>query len=349
MLNRIKIKNFKSIQDMDLYFEKSNNIIWENWAWKTNILQAVCCLFQNNSVWKGIKDYVKIWEKNIFLEWIFLNGDVENKITFSYDSENEKKLITLNWKKVTKKVLNENILKISYFSPISMNLFYLWPKNRRDFIDDLLSDLFQEYQELLKTYENIVKNRNKVLQNIYIWESKKQEIIFWDENFIKTANQIYKYRIDFNNFILEHLGEFKNIFWEKIKNISYKYITKVDLENIELSIKAYLDENLERDIILWKTHIWPHIDDFDIMIDDKSLIEYASRWEIKSVLINLKLLEILYIKKITFKNPIILIDDFVSEIDEKHQKILIEKLSNFQIIFTSILATNSQENKLIII
>lgn len=345
MLKKIKILNFRSIQSMDLYFEKVNNIIWNNWSWKTNILQAICCLFQNNISKLKIEELLKIWEKNLYIEWYYVNSNwLENKLTFSYDWESKKKQIALNWKKIAKKILHENILKISYFSPISMNLFYLWPKYRRDFLDDILKNTYSDYEKLLSDYEKIIKNRNKVLKNIFEKKSEKKEIIFWDKEFVKLAKKIYEYRIDLNDYIAQNIKDNKNVFQDKVDNISYKYITKVNLNDIENCIKDYLDKNLERDILLQKTHIWPHIDDFDIMIDGKSLVTFASRWEIKSMIISLKLIEINYIKKITWKDPIILIDDLASELDLKHSNLILEKLSNLQVIFTSIWAINQENN-----
>lgn len=347
MLKKIKILNFRSIENMDLYFEKNNNIIWKNWAWKTNILQAICYLFLNNNSNFSTDDILKIWQENIYIEWLFTQGNLENKLTFSYDKSLDKKIITLNWKKATKKILYENILKISYFSPTEMNLFYLWPKNRRDFLDNILKNIFLDYEKLLKDYEKVVKNRNKVLKNIFEEKSKKEEINFWNEEFIKLAKKIYEYRIPLNNFIEENIKNKTNIFQNKVKEIKYKYITKVDLDNIENCIRQYLEKNFERDIILARTHIWPHIDDFDITIDERNLLNFASRWEIKSIIISLKLSEINYIKKTTWKTPILLIDDLASELDEEHSSLILNELENLQIIYTSILALNKQNNNLI--
>lgn len=333
---------------MDLYFEKQTNIIWKNWSWKTNILQAICYLFLNNNSNYSIEEILKNWENNIFLEWIFQeNGQIENKITFSYDKNLDKKLFTLNWKKVTKKVLFENILKVSYFSPTLMNLFYLWPKNRRDFLDEILWNIFIDYQKLLKDYEKVVKNRNKLLKNISEWKSKKEEINFWNDEFIKLSVKIYNYKIPLNNFIKENISNFNQVFWNKIQNITFEYKTKVDLENIEFSIKNYLEKNFERDIILARTHIWPHIDDFDVLIDGKNILSFASRWEIKSIIIFLKLLEINYIQKLTWKNPILLIDDLASELDEEHSNLVLNELSKLQIIFTSIMALEKENINII--
>jgi len=342
MLNSIKIKNFRSIENMDLYFEKTTNILWKNWAWKTNILQAICFLFwHNSSYFSG--DILKIWEKNLYLEWFFLDeNEMEKKITFSFDEEIWKKLITLNSKKITKKFLFESILKIVYFSQTQMNLFYLWPKIRRDFLDDILKNVFFDYGKIFSDYEKIVRNRNKVLKNIFLEKSNKKEIDFWNEEMVKSAKKIYIYRIDLVNFIKENIKKYNNIFSNKIKNIFFEYKTKVDLENIEKSIKNYLEANFDRDIILQKTQIWPHLDDFDIILDNKNILNFASRWEIKSIIIILKLLEINYIKKITKKTPIFLIDDLSSELDEEHINFVLNELSNLQIIFTSVLAINKE-------
>ena len=343
MLQKLRIINFRSIETMDLYFEKINNIIWNNGAWKTNILQAILCLFQSNHS-LGSQEILKNGTNHIFIEWVFTQNDgLENKLTFSYDAQNDKKLVLLNGKKVTKKVLHENILHISYFSPISMNLFYLGPKYRRDFLDDILKSTFWEYDTLLKNYEKILKHRNKILKNIAEEKSKIDEIYFWNNEFIKSAVTIYEYRKQINQFLKENIKSNSDVFQHNFANIEYIYTSKVDMNRIGESIKEYLEKNLQRDIILGKTHIWPHIDDFDIRINEKSLVDFASRWEIKSIIINLKLQEINFIHSITKKLPIVLIDDLSSELDSEHSKLVLEKLWHLQIIFTSILALNSEE------
>lgn len=343
MLQSCKIINFRSIQNLNLNFDdKINNIVWKNWAWKTNVLQAISYLFGENTFNLKNENIVSFWENNLFIEWIFIDKIwIEQKLSLSYSKSENKKLILLNWKKVTKKNLDEVSLKVCSFYPITMNLFYLWPKYRRDFLDDILKNCFLEYKDLLKNYETILKSRNKILKNINIWESQVWEIKFWDEKFIFLAEKIYKYRNliidDFSKKIWEN-----NIFLKWENNIELKYLTKTNLEDISWSIKQYLDKNLSRDIILWKTQIWPHVDDFDILINDISLVDYASRGETKSIIMTLKKFEIEFIKKHTWKNPILLIDDLSSELDDEHVKLFMEENNNFQSFFTSILPINNQ-------
>jgi len=171
-------------------------------------------------------------------------------LTFSYDAENDKKNILLNGKKVTKKYLAENILPISYFSPISMNLFYLGPKYRRDFLDDILKNTYSEYTHISKEYEKILKHRNKMLKNISEGKSKIEEIYFWNEQFIKSAVEVYEYRKKINLFLQEHIQSNTDVFHEEISEIQYIYISKVNMDSIEKNIRDYLEKNFQRDIIL---------------------------------------------------------------------------------------------------
>jgi len=344
MLINLKIINFRSIKKLELNFDwKINNIVWKNWAWKTNVLQAISYLFWENTFNLNNDNIISFWENNLYLEWIFLDkNSIEQKISFSYSKIENKKLVLLNWKKVTKKLLEENLIKVSSFYPITMNLFYLWPKYRRDFLDNILNNCFLEYKELTKNYEIILKNRNKILKNINIWESRVEDIKFWDEKFIFYSEKIYKFRLILIEFLSQRINK-NNIFFKEINNISIKYISKTDLKDIKTSIKDYLEKNLQRDIILWKTQIWPHVDDFDILINNTPLIDFASRGETKSIIMNLKNFEIEFIKEHTWKDPILLIDDLSSELDENHINLFINETTNFQSFYTSILPINKEK------
>lgn len=343
MIKFLKIINFKSISKIEIFPQENiNNIVWKNWAWKTNILQAICFLFLNNFSNLKIEEVLKNWENVLYLEAIFENNIWETKLVFTYDKESQKKQFLLNWKKVSKKILFENIIKITHFFPINMNLFFLWPKFRRDFLDEIIGNSFQEYWDLLKKYEEVVKNRNKILKNIYEWNSKKSDLEFRDNIFLELCKKIYNFRFDICEILNQEISNMWSIFQNKVDKIELKYLTKVDKNDIENSIKIYLQKNLDRDIILWKTNIWPHLDDFLIFLDDKEITNFASRWETKSIIIELKLVGLRFIEKTTNKKSIIIIDDFSSELDEEHQEILLNHQKNKQIFITSILPLNKE-------
>lgn len=334
MIKELKLVNFRNFSEkIILDFEIENFIIWENWKWKTNILEAISQLWNNSITKLNLDDLVKMWEDYFFIE---VKDDKENKYSFYYSKKDKKRNFLINNKKSTKKEFHQNTHSCVIFSPIMMNMIYLSPSLRRDFLDDTLKSSYSEYENLLKNYRKILKSRNSILKAIHekrVWE---KEIEFWDKKFIDVASEVYNYRFKFINFLQESIVNTKEYFTWKVEKIEFIYKTKVDKENIAQSIKEYLEKNFKRDIILWKTHIWPHVDDFEIKTDELSLIHFASRWETKSIIIYLKLLEWIFIEKKTKRKPVLIIDDLLSELDENHKDMLLKKINYYQTFISNI-------------
>jgi len=72
----------------------------------------------------------------------------------------------INNKKSTKKEFLDFAHSCVIFSPIVMNMFYLSPSLRRDFLDETLKSSYIEYEKLLKDYKKILKSRNSTLKAI---------------------------------------------------------------------------------------------------------------------------------------------------------------------------------------
>ncbi len=344
MIKKLKIKNFRNFANAEFFFSEQENVItWENWKWKTNILEAMALFSWINFTKIEFDNLVKKNETIFFIEIELESSEI---ISISYDKQTKKKKYLLNWKNSSKKKIFEYSDKVVSFSPIIMNMMYLSPNLRRDFLDEILIKTFTDYKKILSDYKKILISRNKILKNIKENKSKKVELEFWDKKFINISTIIYNYRFWIDNFLKEHTKDFTKFFWNKIKNFNFKYISKINnneklnkkekIENIKTQIKKYLIDNTDRDIILSTTNIWPHIDDFWIYLDWIPIIEYASRWEVKSTIIWLKLLEIKFIKKFTTKKPILLIDDLLSELDTKHKNLLLKNIKWYQVFITSI-------------
>lgn len=334
MIKKIKLINFRNFEEKILEFSEGKNfIIWKNGQWKTNILESISVLWNNSLL--GLH-YENLTKKDTDFFYIEYENNLSEKIGLSFDKKNNKKKFLLNSKIITKPKFKENTYKSVIFSPIIMNMMYLSPSLRRDFLDKVLISSFPSYEKSLKEYKKILQSRNKVLKNIYEWKSSKDEIYFWNDNFIKIAIDIYKDRFELIEFISKEIDTSKIFFWNKVKKIDFIYKTKVNKGKIKENLDTYLINNFDRDIILKKTNIWPHIDDFDILLDNIPLINFASRGETKSVIIELKLLEISFIEEKTWKKPLLIIDDLLSELDKEHKNELLSRINNYQTFISSI-------------
>lgn len=334
MIKSLELRNFRNFNEKIVNFTTNKNlIIWENWHWKTNILEAISLFSDNSLLDIDYKDLVNNQSDVLFIRII---SDNKNEISISYDKKINKKKFFINKKAKSKKVIKDFFPKIVSFHPMIMNMMYLSPSLRRNFLDNILINSFEEYSKILKDYKKIVISRNKTLKNINEAKSKKEEILFWNNSFIEKAEQIYKYREKIILFIESNINEISSFLDNKIDSIRFEYKTKIDRNNVTDSLKSYIKKNIDRDIILWKTYIWPHLDDFDIILDNSSLINFASRWEVKSIVLWLKLLEARFLETINKKSPIFLIDDLLSELDWIHLDYLMKNINKNQTIITSI-------------
>jgi len=321
-----------------------NIIIWNNGQWKSNILEALSL-----PVWWMVesKDQYLIQHA---AEVMFIKYNLTLwTIAYAYDNNTGKKKYFLWDKSTTPAKLRLSYPHIISFHPMIMNLMYLGPSHRRDFLDSIIVSAFPAYQKILAKYKKVLNSRNKVLKNIYLEKSQISEIEFWNDNFIKTASEIYSYREKIVDFIQESQMQLCEYFFWKVSQAEFTYISKIKISDAEAELRAYIRNNMEKEILLRKTLRWPHLDDFDILVDDTPLIHFASRWEVKSVLLGLKFLETKFIQEQSDKKEIIyLIDDLLSELDVIHRELLWKHIWNKQCIMTSIEDVEIEWNKIYI-
>ena len=101
-------------------------------------------------------------------------------------------------------------------------------------------------------------------------------------------------------------------------------------ENLEDRIHA----NREKDIRFKLTSVGPHRDDFSFIVNGVDIRKYGSQGQQRTAALSLKLSEIELVKKVANDNPVLLLDDVLSELDSSRQNYLLGSIGNIQTIIT---------------
>ena len=109
-----------------------------------------------------------------------------------------------------------------------------------------------------------------------------------------------------------------------------EYEQNVTCENF----KSKLLQNRDRDLFQKITTVGPHRDDIRFCIDDVDIRKYGSQGQQRTSALSLKLAEIELIKKSVGDNPILLLDDVLSELDRNRQNYLLDSIQDIQTIIT---------------
>ena len=222
-------------------------------------------------------------------------------------------------------------LYVVLFSPDDMILLKGGPEERRKFLDIMISQLKAGYVFALNQYMKALKERNIYLKQIK-YESKDSSLLdVWDESLAEYGIEVYKYRNEFINKLKEKVNKFHSPITGDVEEISIKYNSNCINKEKFLS---NLRKNRQIDISRGFTGIGIHHDDFEIKINDKSVLVYGSQGQRRTTIISLKLAELEIIYDETGEYPILLLDDFMSELDNNRIKKFLEEIKHNQVIIT---------------
>ena len=329
-IKKIKLNNFRNYQEQEINFEKNINIFYgENAQGKTNIIEAIfLCSLGKSFRAKKDSEMIKLNEKNSLIEIEYEKLDRDGKIKIELC---DKKNIFINGIKIKK--LSELLGNINtvIFTPDDINILKGGPQNRRRFLDIMISQLRPNYMHILNSYLKTIEQRNKYLRQIK--EERKDENLLdiWDEKLAEYAIKICEYRQEFIEKITNKIEKIHNNITDEKEKIEIEYITECN--NKENYLKL-LKERRKLDIIKGFTTKGVHRDDFVIYINKKEINIYGSQGQNRTAMLSLKLSELQVIKDEIGEYPILLLDDFMSELDSTRRKNFLENIKDTQVIIT---------------
>ena len=327
----LELKNFRNYDDLSITFDKDNNILFGNNAQgKTNTLEAIYVCGTTKSH-KGCKDkeLIKIGENESHIRLIVNKNGVDRKIDMHL-RKNKTKGVAIDGIPIKKSIELCGLINIIFFSPENLNIIKNGPSERRRFIDMELCQIDKFYVDNLYKYNKIISQRNNLLKQINVDRKQMETLSVWDDQLIDYGKKIISRRQDFINEINIIVNKIHKNLSGNIENLTLCYEPNVNIDNFEE--KLFI--NRERDIILKSTSCGPHRDDVGFLINDIDVRKYGSQGQQRTAALSLNLAEIELVKKKINDNPILLLDDVLSELDRNRQTYLLNSLEGIQTIIT---------------
>lgn len=332
-IKKVKLENFRNYDNLEVEFKKDFNLIYGNNAQgKTNILEAIYLSaigksFQTNKD----SEMIKIGKEKAKVEIEYETKDREGKITVEIA---DKKTFFING--IKQKKISDIIGKINIvlFYPDNIDIIKGGPAERRRFLDIMISQLKPNYIHILNKYLKTLDQRNAYLKQIKFDNKSKDMLEIWDESLSQLSYQIYTYRSEYIQKIKEKIKVIHN----KITNCGQQdekiEILFISSGKSQKDFYENLLRNRENDIRKGYTSTGSHRDDFDIYINDKKVNVYGSQGQQRTSVLSLKLTELNIIQDEIEEPPILLLDDFMSELDENRRNNLTNAIENNQVFIT---------------
>ena len=329
-INNIKLNNFRNYNNKEIKLHKNINVFFgENAQGKTNIIESIfLCSIGKSFRTNKEKELIKFNEEKTSVEINYEKSDRTGKIKIEIGDKKQVYLNGIKIKKLSELLGNINVV---IFTPDDINILKGGPQNRRKFLDIMISQLRPNYMHILSLYNKTLEQRNNYLKQIKTEKKDENLLEIWDEKLIDYGIKIYEYRKEF-------LEKIKN----KIKNI-HQGITngkeEIEIEYISDAVtrQNFLNELKSRrklDIIKGYTTKGIHRDDFIIYINKKEVGTFGSQGQNRTAMLSLKLSELQVIYDDIGEYPILLLDDFMSELDSKRRESFLNNIKDIQVIIT---------------
>ena len=322
------------------FSDRFNIIYGNNGQGKTNILEAIylCASGRSHRTSKDT-ELVRFSSDYYNINTYVFNNGLDRNINIKY-LNNEKKQIKINEIPIKKLGSLMGNLYAVLFSPEDLSIIKQGPGERRRFVDITLSQIKPTYFYSLQSLAKILKQRNILLKNLYSKSELIDTIDIWNYKLAEVAANIIIERKRFSDILSEFAQNQHKFITNDREVITFNYDCNFNYHNsdkkneiINLYIKL-LEKSINRDISVGYTTIGPHRDDYDILINNKSLKLYGSQGQQRSSVLSIKIAEIELINRETGQYPILLLDDVMSELDENRQKYLMESIKCVQTFIT---------------
>ncbi len=339
VINSLKLVDFRNYENLDIDFDSGTNILYgDNAQGKTNILEAIY-LSATTKSHKGSKDkeIISFGKDEGHIRTIIERDGAQYRVDMHLRSSKSKG-IAIDGQKIRKASDLVGKCNVVFFSPEDLSIIKDGPVERRRFMDMELCQLDQIYLENLSKYNKLISERNKVLKDIYEHPETKVLLDVQDTQLIEYGSVIIKSRDKFIKELCEIIEPIHQKLTGGRESLKIYYEPNVSISDFEKRLK----ESRQKDIYLKQTTIGPHKDDFSFNVRSENLMnkeeidirKFGSQGQQRTASLSLKLSEIEIVKKSKKENPILLLDDVLSELDSNRQNYLLNTIGDIQTIIT---------------
>ena len=203
----------------------------------------------------------------------------------------------------------------------------------RKYLDDLLIDIHPKNYELINDLEKVLRQRNTLLKQAkgVLSSEISNTLSVWDTKLIQLGEMLAFSRQELIKNLDKSFPEIISALQGKTNETKLQYVSSWQADGLEKALKKSREDDLRRGV----TTIGPHRDDLLLNLNNMPARTHASQGEQRSLALSLRLAGHKVIKETLNSDPVILLDDVFSELDEQRAKKLIEILPDCQTLITS--------------
>ena len=342
-INSLILENFRNYKNLEVDFdERLNIIVGENAQGKTNLIEAIyMTAFAKSFRTNNAAEMVRFGEETARVSADVTSEEIDKNITIIFRNDG-KKMIKKDGKVVRRTGDLLNTVVVIIFSPDDLRIIKDSPDKRRAFMNRELSQMRPRYYEVLRNYEEALREKNALLKNYGNRDNRRtysdDMLDIYDRQLADAGYEILRYRIEFAEMLTAEADEIMGKISGGRESLRIAYKTACDFvtasEGREI-LYSQIRHGRDKDLYNGYASLGPHRDDLEFYINDKDAKKFGSQGQQRTIALSLKLAEIRIARQLLEEAPVLLLDDVLSELDLDRQRFLVSEIDDVQLFITS--------------
>ena len=342
-LSKLTLRDFRNYEALELDCDPGVNLIVGNNAQgKTNLLEAIAyagsgksfrALKQSEMVRFGadfadIEADVCAQERCQKLRWVIFNGSRPRQI----------------WRNGAKKKSAgelSGVLPTVLFCPEDLMVLKAGAAQRRRLGDHALCQLRPNYDAALTEYNRILEQKNRILKDHFQNPNILAILPEYNLRLCQVGALLISYRSRFYDSLGKSAAKFHSQFSGGVEEfqLHYKTVSTVSdpfasLPKLTEDLLAHLESHYRAELESGQCLTGPHKDDFDVTLSGVNLKSYGSQGQTRTAAISLKLAQRELMGREWGEEPVLLLDDVLSELDQGRQDFVLNQIVSGQVFIT---------------
>ena len=342
IVRRIDLEQFRNYCRFEGEFSPKVNVIWgENAQGKTNLLEAVAYLSTASSHRARYdRELIRMGEDHALVRAEVFSRDRDFILEARLGRGVRRQLYANGVRLKTAGEL-AGVLNTVLFCPEDLYLIREGAAVRRRFLDTCICQLRPRYAQALAEYRRLYEHKTRILRD---WEDHPSLLDTLEEfnlRMAQTGALVIHYRAHFIKRLREVTPPIHRDFSGGREALGLEYQTVSTVTDPLAPAREILEGLLEHQKTHRKAELearqclsGPHKDDLTVTLDGMSAKTFASQGQTRTAALSLKLSSREIFFQDTGEWPVLLLDDVLSELDEKRQEFVLNRINGGQVFIT---------------
>ena len=342
-IQALHLINFRSYETLMMQPDPGVNlIVGDNAQGKTNLLESIVYLSESSSYRTRREEELIFWNADFArLQANIQSADRETELVYALFRGNRRRQIMKNGVRQKSAAALDGALTTVLFCPEDLQILRAGAAQRRRFLDSAISQLRPQYKKAIADYQKLYEGKSRILRDRFEKPSLLDILPDYNRQMAMIGASIVGYRARYCQKLSQLCRKYHGICSGGNEALSLNYQTVSGIDDcfapkaeIFDRIMAHQESHFQAELNSCRCLTGIHKDDFEVFINDRPIKSFGSQGQTRTAAISLKLSEREISRDDTGEEPVLLLDDVLSELDQGRQDFILNEIRSGQVFIT---------------